>query len=72
MAVYNHSTLVLKDSQLYGKFLSLYYRRGSRNSEMIHAVIYYSENNLKAELYLNGAKQLYQFCQEYAIPYLRI
>jgi L-2-hydroxyglutarate oxidase LhgO len=44
----------------------------SRNSEVIHAGIYYSENSLKAELCLNGAKQLYQFCQDYAVPYQRI
>ncbi|MGK0249009.1 MAG: L-2-hydroxyglutarate oxidase LhgO [Oleispira sp.] len=44
----------------------------SRNSEVIHAGIYYPENSLKAELCLNGAKQLYQFCQDYAVPYKRI
>jgi L-2-hydroxyglutarate oxidase LhgO len=44
----------------------------SRNSEVIHAGIYYPENSLKAELCLNGGKQLYQFCQDYAVPYKRI
>jgi L-2-hydroxyglutarate oxidase LhgO len=44
----------------------------SRNSEVIHAGIYYPENSLKAELCLKGAKQLYQFCQDYAVPYKRI
>jgi L-2-hydroxyglutarate oxidase LhgO len=44
----------------------------SRNSEVIHAGIYYPENSLKAELCLNGSKQLYQFCQDYAVPYQRI
>jgi L-2-hydroxyglutarate oxidase LhgO len=44
----------------------------SRNSEVIHAGIYYPENSLKAELCLSGAKQLYQFCQDYAVPYQRI
>jgi L-2-hydroxyglutarate oxidase LhgO len=44
----------------------------SRNSEVIHAGIYYPENSLKAELCLSGSKQLYQFCQDYAVPYQRI
>jgi L-2-hydroxyglutarate oxidase LhgO len=44
----------------------------SRNSEVIHAGIYYPENSLKAELCLNGSKQLYQFCQDYSVPHKRI
>jgi L-2-hydroxyglutarate oxidase LhgO len=44
----------------------------SRNSEVIHAGIYYPENTLKAKLCLNGREQLYQFCQDYAVPYQRI
>jgi L-2-hydroxyglutarate oxidase LhgO len=44
----------------------------SRNSEVIHAGIYYPENSLKAELCLSGSKQLYQFCRDYAVPYQRI
>ena len=44
----------------------------SRNSEVIHAGIYYPENSLKAELCLNGREQLYQFCRDYAVPYKRV
>ena len=44
----------------------------SRNSEVIHAGIYYPENSLKAELCLNGREQLYQFCEDYSVPYKRI
>jgi L-2-hydroxyglutarate oxidase LhgO len=43
-----------------------------RNSEVIHAGIYYPENSLKAQLCLKGRDQLYQFCQDYAVPYKRI
>ena len=44
----------------------------SRNSEVIHAGIYYPENSLKAELCVNGREQLYQFCEKYSVPYKRI
>jgi len=44
----------------------------SRNSEVIHAGIYYPENSLKAELCFKGSKLLYQFCQQYSVPYKRI
>jgi L-2-hydroxyglutarate oxidase LhgO len=41
----------------------------SRNSEVIHAGIYYPENSLKAELCVKGRKQLYSFLEEHSIPY---
>lgn len=44
----------------------------SRNSEVIHAGIYYPENSLKAELCIKGSKLIYQFCQQYSVPYKRI
>ncbi len=43
----------------------------SRNSEVIHAGIYYSKNSLKANYCLKGNKLLYHFCKEYSIPYLK-
>lgn len=44
----------------------------SRNSEVIHAGIYYPENSFKAELCLKGSNLLYQFCQQYSVAYKRI
>jgi L-2-hydroxyglutarate oxidase LhgO len=44
----------------------------SRNSEVIHAGIYYPENSLKAELCFDGREQLYQFCKDYSVPFKRI
>ncbi|MEW6325986.1 MAG: NAD(P)/FAD-dependent oxidoreductase [Thermodesulfobacteriota bacterium] len=44
----------------------------SRNSEVIHAGIYYPEGSLKASLCVEGAKRLYDICERYAIPHKRI
>ncbi len=41
----------------------------SRNSEVIHAGIYYPANSLKAALCTQGKNQLYDFCQQYAVPH---
>ena len=39
----------------------------SRNSETIHAGIYYPEGSLKAETYVAGNTLIYDFCQRYSI-----
>jgi len=44
----------------------------SRNSEVIHAGIYYPKNSLKAQLCTKGRQLLYQYCHEYNIPYKKI
>jgi len=44
----------------------------SRNSEVIHAGIYYAENSLKATLCRIGKRQLYDFCNQYSVPYQRL
>lgn len=41
----------------------------SRNTETIHAGIYYKENSLKHLLCLKGKKLLYEFCEKYKIKY---
>lgn len=43
----------------------------SRNSEVIHAGIYYAEESLKARLCVAGKQQLYAYCGEKGIPHAR-
>ncbi|MBX2992153.1 MAG: NAD(P)/FAD-dependent oxidoreductase [Bacteroidetes bacterium] len=44
----------------------------SRNSEVIHAGIYYLHGSLKAELCVEGRDMLYSFCEKHGIPFRRI
>lgn len=43
----------------------------SRNSEVIHAGLYYPEGSLKTELCVRGAEMLYELCERARIPYRR-
>lgn len=43
----------------------------SRNSEVIHAGIYYPAGSLKARLCVQGKHSLYAYCQERGIPHRR-
>lgn len=44
----------------------------SRNSEVIHAGIYYTPGSLKAKLCLEGKKQLYEICERQQIKYKKL
>ncbi|MEW5802377.1 MAG: NAD(P)/FAD-dependent oxidoreductase [bacterium] len=44
----------------------------SRNSEVIHAGIYYPADSLKLKLCLEGADCLYELCEQAAIPHQRL
>jgi L-2-hydroxyglutarate oxidase LhgO len=43
----------------------------SRNSEVIHAGIYYPQGSLKAELCVKGKSLLYEYCDIHSIPFKR-
>lgn len=62
----NSSLLLLERHNKFGQETS------SRNSEVIHAGIYYPTGSLKAKLCVEGNQRLYQFCQKWEIPHKRI
>ena len=44
----------------------------ARNSEVIHAGIYYPKDSAKARLCVRGREMLYSYCESRGVPYLRI
>ena len=44
----------------------------SRNSEVIHAGIYYPKGTLKAALCVSGKEKLYQYCESHGVPHQRL
>jgi L-2-hydroxyglutarate oxidase LhgO len=58
-------TLVLEREAVHGAHAS------SRNSEVIHAGLYYPPGSLKARLCLRGREQLYRYCAERGIAQQR-
>lgn len=62
----NRSILVIEQYPSFGRETS------SRNSEVIHAGIYYPKNSLKAKLCTAGNISLYEWCNKHSIPNRRI
>ena len=65
MAARGLDTLILEAAGAIGTGTS------SRNSEVIHAGIYYPEGSLKARLCIDGREMLYRYCAEHSIPHRR-
>ncbi|MDA7084780.1 NAD(P)/FAD-dependent oxidoreductase [Pseudomonas sp. SA3-5] len=60
------SCLIVEAEQLIGSHTS------SRNSEVIHAGLYYAPSSLKAELCLEGHERLYAWCAQHQVAHKRI
>lgn len=61
----NKSIVILEQEAQFGQHIS------SRNSEVIHAGIYYPEDSLKARLCVRGKALLYDYCQKHDIAHKR-
>jgi L-2-hydroxyglutarate oxidase LhgO len=57
------------DTFVIEKHLTFGQETSSRNSEVIHAGIYYPKGSLKARLCLEGKNLLYAYCRKYDIPF---
>jgi L-2-hydroxyglutarate oxidase LhgO len=65
LALSGQSVIVLEAANAIGTETS------SRNSEVIHAGLYYPERSLKARFCVAGRRQLYAFCADRRIPHRR-
>lgn len=63
LSLSNYRVILLEKNTLYGQETS------SRNSEVIHAGIYYPPGSLKARFCVEGKNQLYTFCETYNVPF---
>ena len=63
LAKQGREVLVLESGAHFGEGVS------SRNSEVIHAGIYYPEDSLKARLCVRGRRMLYEYCQTRGIDH---
>lgn len=66
LALRGHEVLLLDREADFGTGIS------SRNSEVIHAGIYYPAGSLKAALCVRGRDMLYEYCRHRAVPCQRI
>ena len=61
-----HSVLLIERHNKFGQETS------SRNSQVIHAGMYYPSNSLKAELCVKGNPSIYEWAKQYSVPFQRI
>lgn len=61
-----HNVVVVEQEKHFGEHSS------SRNSEVIHAGLYYPTDSLKAKLCVQGKQLLYEHCKTYNVPHKNI
>jgi L-2-hydroxyglutarate oxidase LhgO len=66
LALAGQEVIILEKAGLFGSETS------SRNSEVIHAGIYYPSNSSKAALCVDGARRLYEYCASRGIEHQRL
>lgn len=66
LALDGHGVMLLEKNRALGEETS------SRNSEVIHAGIYYEAGSLKGTLCVEGKHALYAFCARHGVPHRRI
>ena len=65
LAMAGHEVMVAERHDIIGSETS------SRNSEVIHAGIYYPKDSLRAKYCVEGKQQLYRFCDENGVDHVR-
>ncbi len=66
LSLSGHDVVILEKNEHFGMETS------ARNSEVIHAGIYYPPGSLKANLCARGKALLYEFCGSHGVPHRRI
>jgi L-2-hydroxyglutarate oxidase LhgO len=66
LAISGREVLIVEQNDIIGSETS------ARNSEVIHAGIYYPQGSLKAQLCLQGKDLLYAHCKSHGVPFQRI
>ena len=66
LAIAGRDVIVLEAEKKIGTGIS------SRNSEVIHAGIYYPEGSLKASFCLSGRKRMYDFCSSHGVNAIKV
>jgi L-2-hydroxyglutarate oxidase LhgO len=66
LAIQGREVIILEAESAFGTHTS------ARNSEVIHAGIYYATGSLKARLCVAGKQALYRYCEEHDVAHRRI
>jgi L-2-hydroxyglutarate oxidase LhgO len=65
LALAGREVVILEAEDAFGTHTS------ARNSEVIHAGIYYPKGSLKARACVEGRRRLYDYCEAHGVPYRR-